>query len=360
MKTIFRQKGFAKIFISVCGVVFLFALRADAAGTPEIMSGETKATISGEIYYGGLNGNYAVYNPDANINYGFNTEKLSLANCPMYSGSNPVCFLLGTGINGTTAVADLSSRLMTSTTRINGKVSYVLPALYFSGLTVTGDVSSDLSYLNSWGLNLLKGNGVNSSGFSWNLKGYAYNSKAQITWTSEQFNKYMEKINTLKSGAATGSIQSAMYLQGSVITDIGESDANVYPDGKVWAIGSSSTMSSDVTYHGTGTVIINGNLTVNQNIDIVRPASDTTSRLGIIVLGDCNFKGGNEIDAMVMCTGKMTVKNGSIMTGSFVAKDFSVDSGSYVRFIYDQALDDNQPPGFRNLDLSTSTEVGNN
>ncbi len=79
--------------------------------------------------------------------------------------------------------------------------------------------------------------------------------------------------------------------------------------------------------------------------------------------GNCAFKGNNTIQATTFCKNSLVTLNGADniqMTGSFVAKSFSIDSVSdNIRFFYDYNTGDKIPPGFKYLNIPSPKEVGN-
>lgn len=381
------------IFLAVLLALSGAAKARAASGFPEIMIGETKIQAGSQTYFGGLGGDFAVFNPDPNSSYGFDKEKLSgLSACQLYGGvtANPLCFFLGTGTAG---VGDPGTgRMMTAKTIVDGKVAYELPALFFGGINVNGDVSGNLSYLKFWGKNLYQGNGTSIENKSWYLgPSYKLNPAAQIDWESGKFFQYRDKILTLADSATKlaypegiFSTGGDIYLQGRTLADSDNSEASLYPEGKIWVIEDNPLdISGNVRYHGKGTIIVRTSHVRNVSLypDGVDPEAkgnfslladksllpyDQNSRLGIMIVNNdpnesqmCDFEGNNKVKVMMLCDGNLTTKGNADMTGSFVAWDFVIDKNYSVRFAYDATLDDNQPPGFRDLNLSKTTETGN-
>ncbi len=376
-------------FVLILGVlvsVFGLAENVMAASTfPEIMIGNTTVTANGQKVYGGLGGNYSILNTDQSGTLGFDkTAGLSYVGClnQAFGLLAPTqCFTLGTGIDGSTHTGiTYRDMLMISRTYIDGSTvpSYELPALIFNGLNVNGDVFSGsptgLSYLAKfWNpANLFQGLGT-QEGAGWNPgTGYVFNPAAQVKLDSANGKDYSAKLATLATNGtpltsasifATG---GPLYLQGSTFADNSNSDSTKYPDGKIWTFNTSQTvlLGQKITFSGVGTIIITGNLNVLAGASFV-PA-DTNSRLGIIVLknaagsyGDCAFRGNNKIQAMVFCANTFTASANGEFTGSFVASNFSISTASSVLFSYDPAFDNGQPPGFRNLAMPGTKEVGN-
>jgi len=362
-------------------LVFSVATKVSAENTfPEIMTGNTTLTQGSQKNYGGLAGNYVIYQNNADTGFGFNTYRLK-ASPPGSCIFSPLfpCFKLGTGSLGDGAIPnDKNDLLMTSATTINGTAAYQLPVLLFSGLNINGDVSGDLGYLLKFMnlANLYKG-GDSTEGNAWNLGStYTFNPDAQVMLGSSQFAQYRSKLDGLAdSGSLVSEVlfssKSSYMLQANNSTNLflptATLDVANNPDGKVWVVNNQDlVIDNSAKFNGVGTIIINGgNLTVKSGKDI-QPGVTSGSRLGIIVLkksnnsaGNCNFEGGgNEINAMVYCEGKFTVSGNAEFKGSFVASDFTISSGS-VLFSYDPAFDTSQPPGFRTLAMPHPEEIGN-
>jgi hypothetical protein len=278
-----------------------------APGMPEIIAGKTTITSDGKTYYAGMTGNYAIYNRDPNSTYGFDNSTTGLfptggANCIDSLAVSPVCFLMVKGNPG--SYTNVSGRMMISRTYASlpggDDVSiYELPALFLGGINVFGDVykgsGTALDSLKLWGSNLSEGTGTGTTdGASWNLKSYTFNPDAQTTWTSDDFKKNSEKIETLASEATvvraadfsgpTGAIKN-LYLQNPSLTVAGTSEATKYPEGKTWVVDGGLSVGPNITYryYGIGTIIVKGNFIAKSGVDFV-PNNPNTDRLGIIVL----------------------------------------------------------------------------
>jgi hypothetical protein len=331
------------------------------------------------VFYSGLGGNYAILNTDAGSNYSFDTTVTGVdqAGCQNQSFESVVaCFILGTGPTGRPHV---SGRLMTSQTTINGQIVYELPVLYYGGVNINGDTSGNFDnryLLKFWSSKNLNRGTSTTDGNAWNLGNYQFNPQAQVNTLSPVYNQYRAKVLTLAGSGTnipslTGIFATGgdIYLQkDNIFGPASEDQAGTYPEGKTWSIKNPdfriNPSNGKITYHGIGTLIIQGNFTLGNNISIV-PQDPAKDRLGIIVLkndsgtdGNCTFGSGSQVTAMVFCQNTLTANNNSLFIGSFVANDFTIN-GDSLQFVYDPAFDDNQPPGFRNLILPTSTEVGN-
>jgi len=260
-------------------------------------------------------------------------------------------------------------RVMTSRTYVGGKDD---PLLEIAALAqknaalVVGDVSlggmdpNDFAY---WGRNLAQGSGASSSTDSfWGLNNYTNTQ----SFSTDKFKQYAAKITALEGeGAplANGSLTGAIYLQSdSIGTAPASGVQDKYPNGKVWYYGRNLAVSSPIQFSGKGTIIVDGNLTIDANQNI-KPA-DADSTLGIIVLGNVIFSGDNTVDAAIFAAGS-TLTGGDMrfngddvnLIGSFVAASFTgIPGRSNISFYYDKNLGSNWPPGFGDLNMPQPTE----
>ena len=145
-------------------------------------------------------------------------------------------------------------------------------------------------------------------------------------------------------------LRSSSRCFNSVVSSI---DPWYNPSG-VWSAPPDTTVIlDDITFAGTGTIITNGTITINNPVREV----DSKKPVGFIVkLGDVKVAD----KSIGMIQGAYFVPNGTFdlskdskyglnMTGSFVAKNFQLrksDEAAIVRIEYDQNLVDNPPPGF--------------
>lgn len=274
---------------------------------PSIMVGESKITVgsgaTASTWYGGLQGNYLVYNYGAPYDFGF---KSRILNCTDDNGMIAVlgaCFILN-------PVPSQGIRLMHSeTTAIVGtksKIVYQLPVLLRGRGMVVGDTfgvdTTKMGEFEYWGKNLAQSAGQvdAAKGSTWNLGSYTMNTEAQSYWSgdspeasteNDQYKQYAANIQTLiRSGtnitpAKLLSCTGQLYLQGSDICAPLPSDADKYPEGKVWVVKEDITLNKSFVYTGKGTLIVVGaNLLVDPNITLLPATEDPSNKLGIIVL----------------------------------------------------------------------------
>lgn len=268
-----------------------FAIAAPAL--PTMMNGQTTATVNGQTIYGGMSGNYAILNTSPDSDYGLNRPTLIGAACTgtvLTGVTSPLCFFLGTGLNGTELNAQSSVKLMTSRTSINGSILYEIPALFLGGINISGDAFGNdyLSNFAFWGRNLAQGSGVTpENGATWWDTAYTLNPNAQSKWDSSQTQTYKSNIQTAKNEATVVEPtvlqdNADWYLQGTTMTDNSSADAVNHREGKIWKVSGNLTVSSKKTYHGIGTIIINGDMVFESGGEVV-PSVEATDRLGIIV-----------------------------------------------------------------------------
>lgn len=300
---------------------------------------------------------------ERNIGYdNFGFDKNFLIDCVngILLGGGYRCFVSNTA--GTTI------KVMTSRTYVKGvfdtRAVLELSTLHYNKAPiVTGDVylgSGGLDSLEYWGRNLAQGNGTFGNAF-WNISG-SPSGNSQSSMSGSPFVDFKDKINQLKSEARTLSSNptSTAHLQSSNIELPPNGlttfdDSNKYPEGKIWYKNSNTTL-GNVTYHGKGTIIVQGNLNINGDIE---PA-DNNSRLGIIVIGGTVTIAGNKtVRASIL-----SVKNGAVgggitfggnntsIIGSLVAEgNVGMTNRVNIRITYDRLLDSYWPPGFRTLNI---------
>jgi len=386
------RKTYSKILVSLSAIGFIafglvFPLRSFAESVlPDMMVGQTTAKDSNSnTYYGGMTGNYAIFNGEPNSSYGFDTTRLTDDDCGILTNASPVCFIIGTGTNGTGGNISSSTRLMTSRTTVGGTVMYELPVLFLGGVNVIGDTySTDYSNFTYWGKALAQSKGTVSGnqGETWGMGGYTIDSKSMAYWDGTNTDANVAKINTLKGEGTIitdasdlkASSNGNWNLQNETITLPGSADESYkYPEGKVWTVNGRtvinlSGISITKTYHGSGTIVVNGNLRIDKNTKIVAddPSKDS---LGFIVYGDVVIETGCEIQASILAintndnptaSGTIEINNNDKLTGFYVANTFASFAGkNNIQILYDTKLDSLQPPGFRNISGISSSEVGN-
>lgn len=255
-------------------------------------------------------------------------------------------------------------RVMTSRTYIGGLPGLeVATLLYGSAPMLIGDAyigGRPLSDFNYWGRHLAEAeNSVNSGESFWGLKEYELNDEAQSTLSGEEFEKFYDKIEQLKGEAKLADIpiidDATIHLQGRSLNTVPEpSDLNSTPEGKVWKTGAGPmTTIKGFKYKGRGTIIVQGDLTIEGDIQQADQA-DQKSKIGFIVTGNVYIGSGCDIRAAIFTPGEFDVSgaDNSTFVGSFVAKTFVGDqSASNLSFTYDYKLDSGWPPGFRYLNM---------
>lgn len=312
------------------------------------------------------------YNPASATDYGYNLfgfDKTTLTDCidDNLLGGIYNCFISST--------RNSNVKVMSSRTYVNKDPATAvmeLAALYYSpNATLSGDAylgDIDPNNFSYWGRNLTQGSGTATNPDSfWSVN----NANAQASFSGDEFVKYAAKIKELQ-GEAASAIAShinngpPVYLQSDNINSAPASSAVIdnYPNGKVWVVNGNITISSahPVSYYGIGTIIINGNLTINSGGKIT--AADSSSKLGIIVLGNVTISGNNTVESAILAGGSSLTGgdfvfsgNNVNLIGSFVAKGFTnLNARSNIRFYYDRRLDSAWPPGFRDLKMPHASE----
>lgn len=247
-----------------------------------------------------------------------------------------------------------------------------MAALYYPPkATLVGDAylgSSNFNDFAYWGRNLVQGRGSGSSEAFWGLSDYTMDNLAQVNSSSDEYKQYLAKIKELQGEAKeinSSNVSSKIFLQSENINiDSVSAILEKYPNGKVWYVDRDVTLSSSVAYSGIGTIIINGDLTLN-NAQNIKPVG-SGDMLGIIVRGNLNLKGNNTIQAAVFSLDKETPPsdyginfegNNIDLIGSFVSgKVNGLTAYNNIRFYYDKRLDSGWPPGFRYLNMPHPTE----
>lgn len=365
----FRYKKSILIFTIAALIPAGFAC---AAELPDMMVGQTTVTSGGIDFYGGMGGNFAVYNYNAGDNYGFRKENLELGKtCQGDLGTVPPainpCFDLGNLVN-VNPYTFLSSpgKLLTSRTKIKAgsteKIVLETPALYYGQNVILGDayIGSGLTNFEYWGKNLGLSKDAAKPDSFWGVGGYQMNQDAQAKLSGSEYVKFASKIDRATGEATpTGAIAGAsnLFLEANDI-NIAPNSSGIYPEGKVWKVDGAGnlTITSDVTYSGKGTIIVPGDLTINSGKDIT--AFDDNGRLGFIVKGSVTIKGNNEIEAAILSYSNINVNGNTVtLTGSFAAKDFpNLSSRSNIIFKYDYGFDTAWPPIFGDLIMPSAKE----
>lgn len=376
---------------TILSFVWCVFAHAETSKLPDMLVGQTTVDVEGINYYGGMAGNFAVYNANKpSDEYGLESSMLGLSGeCQgIFTLTTPsTCFLFGNYLGGALAsnFAQMPGRLLTSRTSVTvgGMESELLetPALFYGQKIVSGDTSTGvpLSNFAYWGRNLAQSSGTLNSdaGATWSLNHYTINNSSQSAWNdateadlSSEFNKFVDKITALEGNGTVISAPTELtagfplYLQNDSPSSIlmGGMNEEKYPEGKVWVINTDVTISSSFEYSGLGTIIIanGGNLTINNGVNII-PVTPSVDKLGIIAYGNITLGGNNKIQAMAFTKGDFDATGATNIEwkGSIVANHFIVTGSANVRFFYDYNSVDKVPPGFRYLNLPASKETGN-
>ncbi|OGD63148.1 hypothetical protein A2215_01660 [Candidatus Berkelbacteria bacterium RIFOXYA2_FULL_43_10] len=345
---------------------------AESTELPEVMVGQTQVVFIDEpkrFYYAGMTGNEAIINYEPNIILGFNQKLLANGSFGSPAGCYDLDFTVAPSQCFALSPNTTSIRMMNSRTSVDNFIELETGAIYYPTNMIIGDAYTNGSYLNNfafYGRNLNQ-SGSNTSGdfATWELANYTFNPQAQASYSENQKAYFDNKINNLVgegkkvTEAVVKNNHTRWYMQSATDLSTGNLEASIYPEGKIWNVDSGTdgvmALLGDYNYQGTGTLVVDGNLTIFGNTSIF-PAGVNDS-LGIIVKGDVTIWGNVKLNAAVFATGTVNI-SGNIVDaqGSYVAAGFSIPSARrYVRFRYDYKLDDNWPPGFRFFSMPTAT-----
>jgi hypothetical protein len=311
--------------------------------------------------------------------FGFNQDSLSSAtdgcivDSVFYEPTNR-CFFSN---SKNTNVKVMSSRTSVNSDTLQHVVTETAAVYYPPMATLVGDaylgnwdnITSNPNNFAFWGRNLTTGNSSNTSSDDyWGLKNYTNGSSAQANLSSTAYTQYKAKVNELK-GEASDQQAGVLNLGGTYhlqADNIGISPNKTadYPNGKLWHVTTPDvTLGNDIKFDGVGTIIIDGNLTINSGVDITPVSGDTTAMLGFIVYGNVFIKGNNTIQTPIISLGTNNGiqfdGNNVNLIGSFVGNFTNLVAGnvkSNLRFYYDRRLDSGWPPGFRYLNMPHPSE----
>jgi len=221
---------------------------------------------------------------------------------------------------------------------------------------IAGDVygANSLDYFAMFGKNLSLN--TNSSGAVWDLKEYTANENSQMSdveGTINKIKKYKGEAQTISNFAA----KTAWYLQGENLSDSGQKQKNIYPEGKFWFVNENVNLDKNTyKYYGQGTIIIEGNLTINKDTNI---AGDENSSLGLVVLGDVNILGGNDLKIYLLSTAKTNFNGDDIkINGSMLSREYLNLKDHYgLEISYNYQTGEMWPPGFRYFNMPVPISI---
>ena len=338
---------------------------------PEVMVGQTKVETGGNEYYGGMTGSEAIVNFDPNF---IETDLLGFNEADLIGtvSNRSNCYLLNLAqISDCYKLTPSNSpfSLLTSKTSINGVSILETAALLYPSKIISGDAYSNddsMADFNFYGRNLYASKDADAanSDATWKEGSYDLNPDAQASYEDEQRDYYVGRIEEITQEASfdqsyAGDLvgSTKWYLQSKRMPS-NNSKSNSYPEGKTWRVvpnASESTVTfsdKDYTYHDKGTIIIDGNLRLENGAKIERAIGEEDT-LGIIVLGKVEFMGNNIVEAALFSTNRINVLGDNVeMRGSFVAKEYLIGVNRFgIKIFYDFNLENNWPPGFRYFDM---------
>jgi hypothetical protein len=360
------------IFVSLMVFMVPSFVLAETTALPEVMVGQAKVifpTEPGIIVFGGMTGNEAVINYEPNINLGF--KKDFMVNSA--TGSPPGCWDMNLALAPATCFSldplTTSIKTLNSRTSIDGVDKLEVATLLYPANIIIGDAYTDGNYLNNFAfygrnLNQSSRSSVPGDFYTWELKNYALNPQAQASFSNEQRAYYNNRVNIIRGEgqeASEGSVRNnhnLWYLQGKSNLSDNNSEADIYPEGKIWTIGSGSdgqvNLAGEYRYRGVGTLVVDGNLVVSGGSSILASGQ---SSLGIIVTGNLTIRGNVRLNSTIFCLGTISVMGNAVdLQGSYVASNFSIaNTRKNVMFRYDYKYDEGWPPGFRYFSMPTAT-----
>jgi hypothetical protein len=301
-----------------------------------------------------------------------------LADCVLNSGTTLAnCFYFDD--------SSANAKLLNSKTYVNNKLKSAVAILRYGGVNVYGDSSSADSDFLYWGRHLRQTRDNSDSNSYWETKSYRFNPDAQAFWDIDDPNKNIVMSETIerlkKDSKSPKSILSGPFFNIRFLlptqfdgvcgysTNAPCLETSTHPEGALWyedqlfesdGFVGGLVINRPLEYQNKGTFLIDkGGLSINASVK----ASSTDGALGFIVTdGDVVIQ--NHSNNAVTVRVSIFAPNSTIkvqgdrinLIGSFVAKDFIVDSTVDVaNFIQDTRGETSWPPGFRELKLPQVT-----
>lgn len=270
-------------------------------------------------------------------------------------------------------VTNSSTKLLNSKTYVNNRMQSAVAIMRYAGVNVVGDSYSASGNFNFWGRHLRQTTDGTDSNAIWQVAGYNFNPSAQAYWDPSDANKnreMTEAINRLAKNAKSP-VSSQIFIDASLYywnahlfdgvcgLNVNCNEKSMYPEGRVWRPDQSKNLyiSSSIRYTGRGTILLPGGNLLITDRSIDQKYGNPDAALGFIVQNG-NVTITNTSDETLNVRASMFVPNGTItlvgnkinLIGSFVAKDFQIDS-KVASFIQDTRGESSWPPGFRELKL---------
>ena len=251
-----------------------------------------------------------------------------------------------------------STKILNSKTYVNGLMKSAVAVMKYPSVNVIGDSFNASGNFAYWGRHLRQSEGSSSSNAFWQATNYQFNPSAQAIWSGD--NQTMS--NTIDRIAASAkdidSVVTPFYGICGNTSICSEKDQ--YPEGRAWDFGANRDLTiAGLQYFDRAAIIVEKKKLIITS-SISNPSQDSLSNLGFIVRnGDVVISNPDatksiKINASIFApNGTITVSGYNItLTGSFVAKNFSVPaSSSNINFIEDTRGESAWPPGFRELQL---------
>jgi len=253
-----------------------------------------------------------------------------------------------------------STKIYSSNTYADDFLKASTAVMKYPAANVVGNsyLSSGMSNFSYWGRHLRQTGDSTGSNAFWQATNYQFNPSAQAIWSGD--NQTMS--NTIDRIAASAkdidSVVTPFYGICGNTPICSEKDQ--YPEGRAWDFGANRDLTiAGLQYFDRAAIIVEKKKLIITS-SISNPSQDSLSNLGFIVRnGDVVISNPDatksiKINASIFApNGTITVSGYNItLTGSFVAKNFSVPaSSSNINFIEDTRGESAWPPGFRELQL---------
>jgi len=341
---------------------------------PEVVVGQTTLTYkyvptdrtpAYDInYYGGYRGNEAIINyftqdDDSSDKIGFKKDSLESLDCP----TSARCHHLDPA---TSIFSLLRGRSFVGNYPLLDFATLFYPSGLIIGDTYNSDTNNNLSDgFDYYGRNLQQSKGIDCTGddcASWVVSGSGIQSTVQAYYDGNSgfivnFQKYVEsEAEDISDTNVNSKLRDGekWFLEANKVDELHLNNSSNYPDGKAWVANNDvviDRLNTRLThrYEGVGTIFVNGNLTIKEDI---LPKNQSEDFLGFIVTGNVTIEDGADVDAAIICDGSITTSGVSRMqlTGSFVANDFYFNTvGTIIK--YRIGLENHWPPGFRYIKM---------
>ncbi len=254
--------------------------------------------------------------------------------------SIPTAELTGVGCAPSEYKSHICLKTIT-TVRASSKklVAYLKQTIGVKGIIVPGNVAAP-GLIDGFSLSprsLAVGGNVDVSGGT-KLEGYISENTTVFSWGKVEsqiramFKKGQDLGSSISSNnfTSTNTYKSIRWNLNAPAKNTMDQTSNSFstpPEGKIWYHNNSLTLdapgNSGITFSGSGTIVVKGNLSIN---DPIKCGTLTQTRLAFLVEGDININTDSiGCGAYIAMGGKLTFSNpisgSGNMTGIFIARD---------------------------------------